>query len=102
MLIKSKKKKHFVGCKSVRDGKAETLMNAILEQFSKLGLDMLKLVSMASDCAKVMTGHKGGVGALLRKSNHRLVQVHCVANIPALCAGQACKETKELRNTKTL
>ncbi|XP_060573718.1 zinc finger protein 862-like [Ruditapes philippinarum] len=86
---------HFIDCVSVRDGKAETLVNAILEQCSKLGLDMLKLVSMASDGAKVMTGHKGGVGALLRKSNPRLVQVHCVAHRLALCAGQACKETKQ-------
>lgn len=52
----------------------------------------MKIVSMSSDGATVMTGHEGRVGALLRKVNPCLVQVQCVAHHPALCAAPACQD----------
>ena len=61
----------------------------------RIGLDVMKIVSMESDCASVMTGKKSGVGVRLREKSPRLVQIHCVAHCLALCASQACIDVKE-------
>ncbi|XP_053373059.1 zinc finger protein 862-like [Mercenaria mercenaria] len=83
---------HFIDCVDIENGKADTLVEEIEKVCARIGLDMLKVISMASDGASVMIGHKGGVGVKLReKHNPRLVQIHCVAHRLALCASQACQ-----------
>ena len=50
-------------------------------------------MTIASDCAAVMTGRPNGVGARLKRDHHpNLMQIHCVANKLALTAGQACRD----------
>lgn len=65
---------HFVDCLTVENGKADTIVNEIENVCKRIGLDMLKLISMASDSANVMIGKKGGVGVKFReRHNPRLV-----------------------------
>ena len=50
-------------------------------------------MTIASDCAAVMTGRLNGVGARLKRDhNPNMMQTHCVANKLALTAGQACRD----------
>ena len=48
--------------------------------------------------ASVMTGHKGGVSALIKKENPMLVNVHCLAHQLALCMSQAASDIAKLKN----
>ena len=60
---------------------------------------MLVLVfGLGSDGASVMTGHKGGVCALMKKENPMLVNVHCLTHWLALCTSQAASDIAKLRN----
>jgi hypothetical protein len=88
---------HFVDCVSVLDGKADTLIDAIVELCRGLGLDCAKIANMASDGASVMTGRKGGVGVKFKTAySPRLIHIHCAAHRLALAAGQACKDVPML------
>ena len=57
-----------------------------------------KVFGLGSDGASVMTGHKGGVRALMKKGNPMLVNVHCLAHRLALCTRQAASNIAKLKN----
>ncbi|XP_073243918.1 uncharacterized protein C17orf113-like [Porites lutea] len=69
---------------SVHNGKADTLVQALLKFLEEKGISIIKVQGLGSDCAPVMLGHLNGVGARLKQLNPFLFQVHCVAHKLAL------------------
>ena len=63
-------------------------MLAVLEQrFQQLGIEMSKIVSLASDGASVMMGKTGSLAAKLRDTYcPTLLNIHCVCHRVALVA----------------
>ena len=76
---------YFLDCLNVIDGKAETIVSEIVELFQRKGIQLNKLMTLASDEAAVMTGRHNGVGVRLKPeySSH-LTQIHCVAHYERL------------------
>ncbi len=56
-----------------------TSFQVILENFKKLGLDMIKCVGFGLDVAFVMTWRKKSLSTKLNEMNHYLTSMHCVA-----------------------
>ena len=50
----------------VENGKASTIVKAVIGKLDEIGVDKAKLVSLGSDRANVMTGNKKGVGVVLK------------------------------------
>ncbi|XP_020615056.1 zinc finger protein 862-like [Orbicella faveolata] len=73
---------------------AETVAKCIQDNLSNCELDILKMMSLVSDGAKVMTGHKTGVAARLKQLNSKLLNVHCICHRLALACAGASDETK--------
>lgn len=71
---------------------AETVAKCIQDNLSNCELDILKMMSLVSDGAKVMTGHKTGVAARLKQLYSKLLNVHCICHRLALAC--ASDETK--------
>ena len=59
------------------DQSAEASAQAILKVLEPLDLDPDNCVGLSFDGAPVMSGHKGGVQAILRKTFNYAVFVHC-------------------------
>ncbi|XP_053390192.1 zinc finger protein 862-like, partial [Mercenaria mercenaria] len=83
-------------CINVENGKADTIVTAVKELFTKKNIPLDKVVTLASDGASVMTGKKRGVGVKLKELAPLLIQIHCVAHRLALAAGQACRDVPML------
>ncbi|KAI4813334.1 hypothetical protein KUCAC02_024666, partial [Chaenocephalus aceratus] len=61
----------------------------VVEVLRGRGIELSKVMGLGSDGASVMTGKHAGVGALLKRVNPFLIQVHCVAHRAALAAVDA-------------
>ena len=73
---------------------AETIAKCIQDNLSNCELEILKMMSLVSDGAKVMTGQKNGVAARLKQLNSKLLNVHFICHrLEVACAG-ASEETK--------
>ena len=58
---------HFLDCINVIDGKAETIVSEIVELFQRKGIQLDKLITLASKEASVMTRRYNGVGVRLKQ-----------------------------------
>ena len=58
---------HFLDCLNVIDGKAETIISEIVELFQRKGIQLNKLMTLASEEASVMNGRHNGVGVRLKQ-----------------------------------
>ena len=90
----------FVGNIRVADGKADTLISAIVSEMTALKVDPKMLVGLATDGASVMTGRSCGVGVQLLQGSPGLVHVHCVAHRLNLACVDAMKQEKYLELLK--
>lgn len=65
----------------LQDGCAHTIVNTVVEQFEKVGLELSKCTSLATDGAAVMMGKRTGVGTQIQsKYSPFCVQSHCIAH----------------------
>lgn len=85
---------------SVHNGKADTLVQALLKFLEEKGISIIKVQGLGSDGTPVMLGRLNGVGARLKQLNPFLVQVHCVAHKLALCLSNAAKTVNPVSNYK--
>ena len=72
----------FVMNPDLSDGKATVLdcLKTVLKENHVPPPVLSKVFRLGSYGASVMTGHKGGVSALIKKENPMLVNVHCLAH----------------------
>lgn len=96
LLVNGKPKIVFGDNISVKDGKSETILKAIVKFMDDRGIEFTKLVGFASDGANVMTGKKKGVAARLKQINPNIVTIHCAAHRLALAAFHAAKSCDSL------
>ena len=65
----------------LKDGCAHTIVAAVAKQCGKLGIDLTKMTSLATDGASVMMGRKSGVGVQMQsKHSPFTIQTHCIAH----------------------
>ena len=62
----------------IADGKAESILAAILHFLDAKLLNIAKLRGFSSDRAAVMTGRLSGVSTRLKAHAPRLIAIHCV------------------------
>ena len=78
------------------DGFAHTIISKVVEQFDKLGIELSKRTSLATDGAAVMMGRKTGVVTQLQSKHSQFcVQTHCIAHRLNL----ACTDTIKKKRT---
>jgi hypothetical protein len=82
----------FGGIIPMPDGKAVTIVNALLKFCQDRNIKPDKLVGFGSDGASVMTGRKGGVHKLLLAHFPFLFGIHCIAHRLNLAATGAAKD----------
>lgn len=86
----------------LKDGKAETIREAIVGHLDVSSLPLQQLCGLGSDGAAVMLGRKGGVATLLKADVPHLVSNHCVAHRLALASSQAANGIPYLKTFKAV
>ena len=82
---------------SVQDGRAHTIVNQVIQALEKFELDPTKMVSLATDGAATMVGHKTGVGVQLKsKYSPFLIHTHCIAHRLNLAVTDSIKKSSDL------
>ena len=88
----------FIGIDSCEKASAENIVHGIQNIVKGLDIEWKefcgKMVAIACDGASVMTGRKGGVGALLRQEQPALITIHCIAHRLELAIKDAAKTVK--------
>ncbi|CAK6969183.1 zinc finger MYM-type protein 1-like, partial [Scomber scombrus] len=85
-------KEHALGFVKTADLSAQGISRRILEILEPLGLDPSLCVGFCFDGASVMSGHRGGVQAILKETFPKAVYVHCNShrlNLVLCAAAQA-------------
>ncbi|MCO5560469.1 hypothetical protein L7F22_014084, partial [Adiantum nelumboides] len=85
----------FVRLVRIKDGKAQSMFNAIMDLFADMQLDKKKLVGFASDGASSMVGIREGLVAKLRSEVPHLVGIHCIVHRENLAVKDACEQFVE-------
>lgn len=82
---------------SVEDGKAHTICRELIATLTKFELDPARMVSLATDGAATMMGHKSGVGVQTKlKYSPFMVQTRCIAHRLNLAVTDSIKHNSEL------
>ena len=95
-------KTHFLRLIDLPDGKADTIMTALLTFLTEMEVPVRKLAGLGSDGASVMVGRKTGVATQLRAINPELINVHCIAHRLALASAQAANAIPYLMKFKDI
>lgn len=79
--------------------RGEDIANAVQKCLEDNGIDINKIVSIATDGARSMTGiHRGVTSILQKKINHEILTFHCIIHQEALCAQTFPAEIVEVMN----
>lgn len=78
----------------------EIVFNELTQFFEKNGLDLSKIVSVVTDGAPSMVGHRKGLVSRLSAVNPALLAFHCIIHKTALCA-KLSGEMQEVMDTVT-
>nr|XP_006822498.1 PREDICTED: zinc finger protein 862-like [Saccoglossus kowalevskii] len=86
----------FLKMKSIRDGKVETIFNALKDELRDKGVKFRRMVGFGADGANVMASDMNGVTGLIHQDNPYSVCIHCVCHRLHLAVSQACKNIPEM------
>ncbi|CAB1329235.1 unnamed protein product [Coregonus sp. 'balchen'] len=78
----------------------EIIFNELTQFFERNGLDVSKIVSVVTDGAPSMVGHRQGLVSRLSAVNPALLAFHCIIHKSVLCA-KLCGKMKETMDTVT-
>ncbi|GBM63897.1 General transcription factor II-I repeat domain-containing protein 2A [Araneus ventricosus] len=79
--------------------RGEDIANAVQKCLEDNGIDINKIVSIATEGARSMTGiHRGVTSILQKKINHEVLKFHCIIHQEALCAQTVPAEIVEVKN----
>ncbi|GBM87868.1 General transcription factor II-I repeat domain-containing protein 2A [Araneus ventricosus] len=77
----------------------EDIANTVQNCLEDNGIDINKIVSIATDGARSMTGiHRGVTSILQKKINHEILTFHCIIHQEALCTQTFPAEIVEVMN----
>lgn len=80
--------------------RGEDIANAVEKYLEHTGIDLNRIISIATDGAKNMTGaNKGAVTILRTKIGHEILAFHCVIHQEALCAQTLPEEMVIIMNS---
>ena len=81
---------------------AATMLAVLEQRFQQLGIEMSKIVSLASDSTSVMMGKTGGLAAKLRdKHCPTLLNIHCVCHRLALASTYSVADIAQVGRVET-
>ena len=95
-------KTSFLHIQDMRNGKAETIEEAILNFLQTNSLNISKLCAFGSDGAAVMTGRRNGVSVRLNSHSPHMIAVHCINHRLALAAANASDSIPYLKQFKSM
>lgn len=98
-LADSKIVEMFLGCWPLVSTKAEDVHKAIVTNLATFGLLPDQLAAASFDGAANMSGVRGGVQALLKRSAPSLVFVHCRSHLLQLALVKASNSVTEVKQT---
>ncbi|GBN81795.1 hypothetical protein AVEN_254912-1 [Araneus ventricosus] len=79
--------------------RGEDIANAVQKCLEDNGIDINKIVPIATDGARSMIGiHRGVTSILQKKINHEILTFHCIIRQEALCAQTFPAEIVEVMN----
>ncbi|GBL87591.1 General transcription factor II-I repeat domain-containing protein 2A [Araneus ventricosus] len=79
--------------------RGEDIANAVQKYLEDNGIDINKIISVATDGARSMTGiHRGVTSILQKKINHEILTFHCIIHQEALCAQTFSAEIVKVMN----
>lgn len=96
VILQGKSHVMFATNVDVIDGKADTIVAALLGFMHEFGIPITKLLGLGSDGAAVMMGRKTGVGKQLKDRNALLLHTHCYAHRLALAISQAASSVNQI------
>ncbi|KAJ4929686.1 hypothetical protein JOQ06_018708 [Pogonophryne albipinna] len=85
----------FLGNYNLHSRTAQCIYEKVVEVLRGRGIELSKIMGLGLDGASVMTGKRAGVGALLKRVNPFLIQVHCVTHRAALAAVDAANAVSQ-------
>ena len=86
----------FLKCKTIRDGTANTVLEATIDILQSFGIRPLKVMGLGTDGASVMASDRNGLNGLMKELNPHSIFVHCVCHRLALAVSQACKDIEDI------
>ena len=87
----------FLGCWPLVSTKADDVHQSIVTNLATFGLSPDHLIAASFDGASNMSGQRGGVQALLRRSAPSLVFVHCRSHLLQLALVKASNSVSEMK-----
>jgi len=91
----------LLGNVKITDGTANMITTELLQVLKKRHLDVSRMVGFGSDGASVMTGRLNGVGVMLQKQAHHMIQIHCMAHRLALVCVDAANKNPYMQEYRT-
>ena len=83
---------------SIENGKAHTIVGHLVSTLERFQLNPVKMISLATDEAATMMGHKTGIGVQMKsKYSPYMVQTHCMAHRLNLAVTDSIKKNNDLR-----
>ena len=79
---------------------AETLFKVLYSKLDKLGIEVDKVSSLASDGAAVMLGKNSGLATRLKKLNAKILSIHCICHRLALACTDSNKDVEYVANVE--
>ena len=95
-------KTSFLHIQDMRNGKAETIEEALLNFLQTNSLNISKLCAFGSDGAAVMTGRRNVVSVRLNSHSPHMIAVHCINHRLALAAANASDSIPYLKQFKSI
>ena len=81
---------------------AETLFKVLCSKLDKLGIEVDKLSSLASDSAAVMLGKNSGLATRLKELNAKILSIHCICHQLALACTNSNKDVEYVANVEDI
>ena len=71
---------------------SQTIFDTVSSKFEEFNLQFDRCMSLVSDGASVMTGHRNGLAAKLKEVNKNMISFHCICHKLALACTDTLKE----------
>ena len=81
---------------------AETLFKVLCSKLDKLGIEVDKVSSLASDGAAVMLGKNSGLATRLKELNAKILSIHCICYRLALTCTDSNKDVEYVANVEEI
>ena len=90
------------GLEKSNSADTETLFKVLCSKLDKLGIEVDKVSSLASDGAAVMLGKISGLATRLKELNAKILSIHCICRRLALASTDSNKDVEYVANVEDI